>query len=285
MLLLGVCSKRFKKGCMLVMNELYVGVAQAAAVSNDVAANMETAVHLLDIANKEGANLVVFPELFLCGYDLEAISADPKRAAVELKSATIQMLRERCAALGVAVIIGACMQGKGGLTNSAIVIDNAGRILDVYDKLHLYGDEKKAFVLGNHMSIVQLFGFRVGVGICYDAGFPEFARSLTVGGAELIAYPSAWIEGEAKYRYYMYYATRAVENTVYVVVPNLIGEVGSSRFFGESVIYEPNGVPLGMARDDQTVLVRAIARERITEVRRGLPYLADLRNEVYWKGK
>jgi len=58
-------------------------------------------------------------------------------------------------------------------------------------------------------------------------------------GAELIVYPSAFLEGEEKHRYHLYYPTRALENTVYVAVSNLSGEADGLMFFGESAIFDP----------------------------------------------
>lgn len=97
------------------MSELRIAVAQAAVISCDLTANALTARRLLGAAKNLGANLVVFPELFLCGHDLDAIAEQPERAAMTLTGGPLGVIRGRCASLGMATIVGGCLARDGGL--------------------------------------------------------------------------------------------------------------------------------------------------------------------------
>lgn len=268
------------------MTDIRVAVAQAAAVSRDVAANTDTALHLLSAAADQGAKLVVFPELFLCGYDLDAIAARPDRAAVSLGDESIGRLRERCAALGLAAVVGACVahvEDRSYLTNSALVVDDRGALIAVYDKINLWTTERPLFRPGDHLVRCELAGIEVGLAICYDAGFPEHTRALARAGAELIVCPSAFVRGAEEHRYDLYYPMRALENTVYLAVANLVGGADPG-FFGRGAIFDPAGYALVEAGNGEGVFVATIGQARLAAVREELRYLDHLQTELYAKG-
>ncbi len=258
-----------------------VAVAQGAAKPADLEANAETALRLIAAARGRDADLVVLPELFLCGYDLETLASAGGKAAVTLDHVLVRRLRLACAEHRVSAVIGACIQRPLGLANSALVIDRSGAIVDVYDKANLWAAERVLFTAGNRLSILELAGFRVGVAICYDAGFPEHFRALTLRGAEVIVCPSAFALGDEQRRYRMYFPMRALENTVYVAVSNLSGSGSSGEFFGESAVYDPAGRMVAAAGREEGIVVAEVSRERIAEIRKELRYLEHRRPEVY----
>lgn len=258
-----------------------VAVAQSAAVPGDTHANARTALRLISAARDRGADLVVFPELFLCGYDLRTLVSAPDRSAVDLEDESVSLLRRACSDTGVSVVMGACVRRPTGVSNSAIVISGGGEVVDVYDKAYLWAEERGTFVPGGRLSLVDLAGFRVGVAICYDAGFPEHIRALALGGAEVIACPSAFALGDEQRRYRMYFPMRALENTVYVAVSNLMGTGGETEFFGESAIFDPAGRLLASAGAGAGVVVAEVSRDAIASVRGELRYLEHRRPELY----
>jgi predicted amidohydrolase len=121
----------------------------------------------------------------------------------------------------------------------------------------------------------------VGIGICYDGAFPEHSRALAMMGAELLIYPSAFAQGAEKHRYHTYFPIRALENTAYVAVSNLVGEAGGLTFFGEGTIYDPTGLVLAKAGSHEAVITAEVSRKRVDEVRRELPYLNELKVDFY----
>jgi predicted amidohydrolase len=174
------------------MTELRMAVAQAAAVTGDPAANALTARRLLGAAKNLGAELVVFPELFLCGHDLEAIAAQPELAVMSLDEGPIGVMRGRCASLGIAAVVGGCLAHDDGRANVAVVIDGAGEIAAVYERINLAPEERSLFEPGNRPVTCEVAGFRVGLAIGSDADFPEHVRALALAGVEAIAAPAVF---------------------------------------------------------------------------------------------
>lgn len=263
------------------MSSLRVAVAQAPAVSCDIAANVQTALRLLESANAEGAKLVVFPELFLCGYNLTAISESRKRCTVEVDSEVLAVLGRCCKTLNLTAIIGACVRHARGVANAALVFDSLGQISNVYEKVNLWAGEREIFVPGKKLSMIEVDSFRVGMAICYDAGFPEHMRALALAQADLIVCPSAFRLGEEQRRYRMYFPMRALENTVYVAVANLTGSQESFPFFGESAIFDPAGRMLAVADTSETVVVADLQHSLLKSIRSELCYLNHLRTDFY----
>jgi predicted amidohydrolase len=252
-----------------------VAVVQASSYPN-VAANVELAKRLLRATADQGSDIIVFPELFLCGYDLSSLKTD-SQLLVEPGDRNCQILGAECRELRVNAVIGAAVRvaKTRGCFNGALVFDDRGQLVDTYAKVHLWKSERKVFSPGYRPVISELAGVRVGIAICYDAGFPEYFRALALQGAELVACPSAFAVGEEERRYRLYFPTRSLENTVYAAVANAIGSQGGNRFFGDSLICEPDGRIAITAGVDEAVVSWPLDLDALSRIRRELPYLRD----------
>jgi predicted amidohydrolase len=123
-------------------------------------------------------------------------------------------------------------------------------------------------------------GWTFGLGICYDGCFPEHGRAAAVDGADGYLVPSGYLEGSA-HRRDLYYAARALDNTMYVVFANNVGGDTPWRFNGGAAIYEPEGRPLGRAPDaGEHVVVADLDPEVIAQVRAAHSMLADRRGDL-----
>src|SRR6187399_1828197 len=102
------------------MEPLRVAVAQPVAVPGDIERNVETAVRLIGAAAEQGAAVVVFPELFLCCYDLEAV------ADVDEGDPRLEPIREACRAGSVTAVVGASVRVGEARRISALVVGEGG---------------------------------------------------------------------------------------------------------------------------------------------------------------
>ena len=119
---------------------------------------------------------------------------------------------------------------------------------------------------------------KMGLMICYDIRFPELSRILTVNGSDIIVIPSGWIHGIMKEEHWItMLKARAMENGVYVIAPNQVGNI----FCGRSMIVDPLGSILTDLGDKIGVEFVEIQRERIDEVRKTLPLLKNRRTDIY----
>jgi predicted amidohydrolase len=225
---------------------LVVAVAQVGPSIGDVAANLALAQRYVRRAAARGAALVVFPECFVQSYAL-------RRAVLELAEPidgpAVAVLAEAAAAESIAVVAG-LIETNGADPrkpfNSAVVIDRMGRIAGAYRKAHLFDREVDAFTPGDTYPVFDLAvgadrpPVRLGVCICADIEFPEVARLLTIGGAELIAVASADME-PYRVQQAANLMSRSIENNVPVALANTVDRRPNVTFFGGSGIATPDG--------------------------------------------
>ena len=143
-------------------------------------------------AVRQGARLVVLPELASSGYCFRT-AAEARAAAQPVDGRFVGWLSGLSAELGCILVSGLCEASGDDVFNSAVVLQ-AGEILTVYRKVHLWGSEPQFFTPGrNRPAVVDTFAGRVAPMICYDQEFPEWIRVAADLGAELITVPANWL--------------------------------------------------------------------------------------------
>jgi predicted amidohydrolase len=226
---------------------LRVAAAQIEAVGGDLVGNAATHAAAIAEAAALGARVVVFPELSLSGYDFPLLTADVARCEVAPGDPALRTVGEACRAHGVTAVVGGCARRETGWAIAAHVVGPDGGVAATYHKRHLDADEREVFVPGHTDTIVQVSGWRLGLGVCYDAAFPEHARGLALAGADAYLLSGAFTLGDADHRRSVYFPARALENTAYVVFANYAGTHGGWRFAGRSAVHGPDGRPLADA--------------------------------------
>jgi NAD+ synthase len=171
---------------------LRIAIAQLNPTVGDVAGNLALAREARRDAAREGADLVLFTELFISGYPPEDLVLRPAFLAACLKA--VEELAGETADGGPGVIIGFPRQGDEGRHNSIAVLDG-GKIVAVRDKIDLpnYGefDEKRVFIAGAMPGPVNFRGVRIGIPICEDIwGELGVCETLAESGAEMLLVPN-----------------------------------------------------------------------------------------------
>src|SRR4051812_19296899 len=243
------------------MEPLRVAAAQAVAVPGAIERNVETAVRLIGAAADEGAAVVVFPELFLCCYDLDAV------ADVDEDDARLEPIREACRAGGLTAVVGASIRVGGGRRISALVFGEDGATVARADKVHLDRSELPLFEPGEPAAF-DVRGWKLAVGICRDGTFPEHARAAALAGAD------AYLCPVSHERTSVVHPARAFENTMYVAVSNHVGPNAN----GQSAVYGPEGEVLADAGEaEEALAVANLDPRRLAELRERRPVLAEAR--------
>jgi predicted amidohydrolase len=251
---------------------LRVASAQAVAVPGELERNVETAARLITEASAQGAALAVFPELFLCCYDLTLLGREPGRCDIAPDDVRLDPIREACRAGSTAAVVSGSVRDDGTRTLSALVIDGDGALLARYDKQHLDSEERALFSPGQNGCAVDIASWRLALGICYDATFPEHARAAALAGAHGYLCPSS------HQRRSIVHPARAFENTMYVVLSNHLGEADGRRLCGHSAIYDPSGEVLADAGPTDAGLALADFDPSVLEqVRARSPMLVEVR--------
>ena len=252
---------------------LRVAAAQATSVAGDLDANVATACRLVIEAADRGARVVVLPELFLTGY---AGSVWDHDAGLDLDDTRLAPLADLARERGVVVVTSAAVRrALDETTLSIVLVDATGTVSAPYDKQHLCGEEQDFFTPGDHGATLVVDGWDLGLGICYDGCFPEHAAAATAGGAAAYLCPAAYFAG-SEHRRDLYYAARALDNGIYVVLAGLTGRCGDRDFSGGSAVYDPEGRPVARVDgDDPAVVVADLDPAEVARVQELNPIARD----------
>ena len=256
-------------------------------------ANLAIHLPLLEQAAREGVQIICMQEIFtgpyFCAeqttrwYDAtESIPAGP----------TTRLMQEVARRHSMVIVVPLYEQdGSGVYYNTAAVIDADGSYLGKYRKNHIphCGPgfwEKFYFKPGNlGYPVFKTQYADIGVYICYDRHFPEGARALGLGGAEIVFNPSATVAGLSEYLWKLEQPAHAVANAYFVGAINRVGreqpwDIG--EFYGQSYFCDPRGQFLATGSRDRTELITAeLDLDQIREVRNTWQFYRDRRPETY----
>jgi len=266
------------------------------SMSEDKNANIAKAKRLVEESAKNGAQIILLPELFEGLYFCKDMDVKYFSWASPLQDnrliAEFASLSRR---LEVVLLVSYFEKAEEDYYNSLVVIDK-GEVLQNYRKTHIPDgagyEEKFYFKPGDtgFQLYKTTFG-NIGVGICWDQWFCETARALTLKGAEIIFYPTAIgsepeIGLDSKEHWQRVQMGHSATNTVPVVVANRYGkEVGEScelTFYGSSFITDYTGAKIAEAsRDREEILYASFDLEENAKQREYWGLLRDRRPEMY----
>lgn len=267
------------------MKKLKVALIQMNATPYKLKENLHLALQLAQQACKQGAKLIVLPELFDSGY---CVSDKDAEFGVDFskphKHFAFQTLAEFAKENGVYLV--ACCIEKAGkkLYDTVFIISPKGKFVGKHRKIYLWNGEKKRFYSGKDYEIFALnfgeFKANAGLQICYELGFGEGARVLALKGAEILIYPSAFGKARA-YNWDLLSKTRALENGCFVLACGLSGTAFDKKsgenleFAGDSRMVSPQGKVLQRASKLNECVLCEIDLDEINAQRKALPYLKD----------
>jgi N-carbamoylputrescine amidase len=240
---------------------VHVACAQYAVRDGDPDANRELSVAAILDAAQAGADLVVLPELANSGCDFPS-REHALGLAEELGDPGGPTLRAwRSAAWETGVfIVGGLLEREGDALYNSVVVVGPG-FFGRYRKTHLWDKEKLLYEPGRYLPIFQTPLCNVGVLVCYDAWFPEAARTLALRGADLLCVPANapddWIAEEQRLSNLTMLNAHAIShanaNRLFVACTNRVGD----GYLGRSCIVDPTGGVLAFGSATAEELVYA----------------------------
>jgi N-carbamoylputrescine amidase len=283
--------------------KLTVGLIQQRC-SADAAQNLSASIEGIRKAAARGARLILLPELHSSLYFCQTEDAANFDLAETIPGPTTGRLAELAAELGIVIVASIFEKRAAGLYhNTAVALESDGRIAGCYRKMHIPDDpgyyEKFYFTPGDlGFNPVQTSVGRLGILVCWDQWYPEAARLMALGGAQILLYPTAigWspsdtTEEQARQREAWLTIQRghAIANGLPVLTCNRTGfETDGSgltdgiQFWGSSAVFGPQGEILEQATENEAgIVVTVIDLNRTEQVRRLWPYLRDRRIDAY----
>jgi predicted amidohydrolase len=227
---------------------LTLAVAQPLSRSYDVETNAAAHAETIRAA---AARVVVFPELSLTGYVLDApaiTAADPR----------LDPIIAACAESGSIALVGAPVMGEGDQLHIALLaVDGQGASM-AYRKMWLGGAEARRFTPGSEPAVLHVDGWRLGLAICKDTGMPEHNAATAALGIDV--YVAAVLEAAEDAAVQPERARRVIENHhVWVAVASFAGSTGEGydRAAGGSAIWRPDGSVAAQAGPEIGAIARA----------------------------
>ncbi|HEX2810845.1 MAG TPA: carbon-nitrogen hydrolase family protein [Kineosporiaceae bacterium] len=230
---------------------LAVAVAQPRCLPYEVGVNAATHAAVIRSA---GARVVVFPELSLTGYHLDA-------PAITVEDPRLAPVVDACAETGSSALLGAPVVGRADQAYIAMLAVDATGVTVRYRKMHVDETESGRFAPGDAPAVLEIDGWRLGLAICRDTGFDRHAVQTAALGIDayvagtLTAAEGAERQDERARRI-------ATEHHVWVAMAGFAGSTGGgfARAAGRSGIWSPAGEVVARAGPD----VDAVARATLT---------------------
>ena len=261
------------------------GVFKIAAIQMasgpNVAANLDEAERLIEMAVAQGAKLVALPEYFpIMGMketDKVAVCEEEGKGPIQRFLAS-QAKKHKIWLVGGSIPLQATVPNK--VRNSCLVYDDKGKVVARYDKIHLFNldlgnehyHEEATIEPGKKIVTVDTPFGKLGLSICYDLRFPELFRAM--GDVDIIVLPSAFTDTTGKAHWETLVRARAIENLAYVLAPAQGGYHLSGReTHGNSMIVDPWGVILDRLPRGSGVVIAGVNPAYQASLRNSLPAL------------
>jgi N-carbamoylputrescine amidase len=273
-----------------------VGLIQMSTAANPDA-NLATVLPRIRAAANKGARIVCLQELFRSRYFCQSEDHRNFKLAETIPGPSTEALGKIAQDAKVVIVASLFEKRSAGVYhNTAVIIDADGSIAGKYRKMHIPDDplyyEKFYFTPGDlGFPSFQTRYAKIGALVCWDQWFPEAARLATLGGAQILFYPTAigWIPNEPRAvaqgqrsAWEVIQRSHAVANGVYVAAVNRVGREGKLRFWGNSFVAGPLGEIVARAGGEQDeILVAKCDLSKIEETRQSWPFLRDRRIDAY----
>ena len=203
----------------------------------DIDANVKHLISLLGRCAADRIDVAVFPECAVSGYFSDYIRT---LTAKELARAE-RALCQACKQLHLWAVVGMPLRQAGKLYNSALVIDDTGKVRERYHKVQLAEPWPEP---GDHLSVFRVKGVPCSIIICHDERYPELVRLPVLAGARVVFYLSHESPLAQEHKLGPYRAqiqARAAENSVFVVHANAPANADASGSHGQSRLIDPDG--------------------------------------------
>lgn len=263
----------------------YLAAAIQMTSKPDLDKNLIEAEELIELAVRQGAELIGLPENFaFLGREEDKLAQAPAIALKTEKFLKTMAQRFQINLLGGGFPV--AVEGNPAKAyNTALLVDPNGQEIARYQKIHLFDVDvpdgntycESSTVMAGQNSPTIYFSDRLGnlgLSICYDVRFPELYRYLSSKGTDVIFVPAAFTAYTGKDHWQVLLQARAIENTCYIIAPAQTGNHYERRYtHGHAMIIDPWGVILADAGDKPGVAVAEINPERLHQVRQQMPSL------------
>lgn len=263
---------------MEIMNTHKIAVAQMRIELGLPQINIDAGYGYIEKAAQEGCRLVLLPELWTSGFDLEN-----KERYIDINREVITRLEELAGRHNL-TIGGSYITREGDVFyNTFILVQPGERRHAQYHKIHLFTilGEAKHLQAGSSLTFTDTPIGRIGLAVCYDTRFPEIFRFYFRNQVDIVLVPAQW-NNERTTHWRTLLRARAIENQVFMVASNPVGPLRDKILAGYSAIIDPWGEVLAEGdAAEQSLLVTEIDLSAKKTAEGKVPIRADSRDDLY----
>jgi len=273
-------------------------------VGADKYLNLQNAHEAVSKAKNANAQLVLLPEMFNCPYSndsfgpfAEEIPWDDGKLLTPIdpqRHPTTYALTHMAKDAAVYLVGGSFPERQNDtLFNTCLVLDPQGNIVAKHRKVHLFDisvpggitfKESQTLTAGNSFTVVPTPFGKIGVGICYDIRFAEYAQILAQQGCFLLCYPGAFNMTTGPLHWELLQRARALDNQLFVVTCSPARNPESAyQAWGHSTVVDPWGVVVATTEHHPTLVVTDLDLKRMDDIRQNIPIISQKRYDLYSK--
>ncbi len=220
---------------------------------------------------KANADLLIFPEMTLTGFTMQA-----GKYSEPIEGDSYKFFSGAAVKYNSHLMFGMIESSGGHYFNTLVHVDSNGGFVNKYRKIHPFGylSEDKHYTKGELPVATEINGWNVGLSICYDLRFPELYRYYGKSKAELIIVAANWPDTRIEH-WKILLKARAIENQCFVAGVNRVGTDPKLFYPGFSMVISPMGKEI-ISSNDEGIFLCDIEKQETDEVRSKLPFLKDI---------
>ena len=252
--------------------------------------NIRTAGTYIEKIKAENPDFVILPEMSCCPYQTENFPVYAEKEG----GPSWQAMSDYARKYHIYLIAGSMPEADdvGKVYNTSYIFDRDGKQIGKHRKAHLfdinvkngqYFKESDTLTSGDHATVFDTEFGKMGVMICYDIRFPEFARTMVLDGARMIFVPAAFNMTTGPAHWELTFRARALDNQIYMLgcAPARDTQAGYISW-GHSIVTDPWGKVMKQLDEKEGILIEEIDLDREDQIREQLPLLKHRKSEMYY---
>lgn len=252
------------------MDNLIITTIQTHLYWEDVAKNLAHFDAKINAINAK-TDVVVLPEMFTTGFTM-----NPDVLAEEHGGKGLQWMMQKSKEKNC-VVVGSISVKENNKFYNRLYWTKPDGSYEFYDKRHLFhvGNEDQYYTAGNKKLVIEYKGWKICPLICYDLRFPVWSRNTKDNTYDVLIYVANWPQVRS-YPWKQLLIARAIENQVYVVGVNRIGEDDNSIIHsGDSAIINPRGELLNTPSNKDSIETVSLSNTYLQDFRKTFPVMLD----------
>lgn len=252
-----------------------IALYQMNIVWEDKEQNYSSLEGVLKQEYDKGINLLILPEMSFTGFSMNTAKTR------ENNLQTIDKISYFAKTYQMAIGFGWVKDCGEKSENHYTVISREGKVVSDYAKIHpfSFAGEDQKFQGGEKIVYFELDGIVFSTCICYDLRFPEIFQ-IASKKAQVILVPANWPEKRREHWNCLLKA-RAIENQVYIIGVNCIGEIGGVTYSGDSCVIDPNG-EIRQTADAQEMVIEYELMNDVEQFRNSFQVKQDRKEQLYY---